>query len=569
MAVSAPARPSRDLPPSAQPTETGRPGWVPAVAIAAVAAIALLPRLVGLDRPPQSDEMYNILAARTLVEEGTLRINGGEPYTRALGYTRLLAALFGAFGESLTVARLPGALAGAALVVAVFVWVRSVAGRLAAWAAALPLAFYATGIDLSQTGRFYSLQALAFFLGAVAVYRLADGRPTLARPRAAAWGLLALLALGAATHLQVVTVAGIGGIALWAGAVLTVRLIERRGQRGTAVVFGGVLLALLLLAVILGRSDGARAAWELFRYADEWAGENRGAIRFYHWHLSAAYPTLWTLFPALVLAGALVHARAVTFCALVFGVAFVFHSIAAWKSERYLFYVMPLFFAACGIGIAAALPALRRKTEELLGHAAGGRLSPSARRVAAAALVTAAALFAFAANGSVADSLRLMTTEDRSDWAAAARALRPLADSSEVLGGSSDKKLLYFFRRADVAISSTDMERFGRRVPEFGRVPDLAVTHISTPESARTLVECARSGVLVMEAGHLGKSWSVPPPTAAYLEQTLERIPLPEEWHVVAWRWRHADAAPRPACPATVRRHDARTPRPAQDQRRS
>jgi hypothetical protein len=537
--------------------------------VAAVGLVALVPRAVRLDRPPQSDEMFNILAARALVEEGTLRINGGEPYTRAVAFTQLLAALFRAFGESLAVARLPGVVAGAALVVVLFLWVRSAAGRLAAWAAALPLAFYAPGIDLSQTGRFYPVQALAFFVGAVGVYHLVAAPPATWRRRVG-WALLALAAFALAAHLQVLTAAGAGGIALWVGAVLLRRLAARVGAARAVGIAAAALVAVAVLAALLAGTEAGRGAWELFRYADDWAGENRGAIRFYHWHLVGTFPTLWTLFPALVLVGMLVNVRATTFAATVFGFAFVFHSAAAWKSDRYLFYAMPFFFAACGIGAGGALAALRRQADLLLGRGAGARLSPAWRRGLAGAATAAVALFAFAANGSVADSLRLVTGEERADWAAAARALRPLTDSSAVLAGSSDKKLLYFFRRADVAISATDMEFFGRRLPEFSRTPDLAVTHISSAESARTLIECAPSGVVLIEEGHFGTPWSVPPATASFLEGTLERIPLPDEWHMRAFRWRHPAGAALPACPAAVpRREGPPAPGAAQPQRRS
>src|ERR1700712_2542715 len=104
----------------------------------AVFAIAFATRLVGLHHTPYVDELNHVMAAHSLLARGTLELTpGGDPYTRARSFTYLIAALFRVFGESLAVARTPAVLAGAALVTVLFVWVRSVAGRSAAWIAAM------------------------------------------------------------------------------------------------------------------------------------------------------------------------------------------------------------------------------------------------------------------------------------------------------------------------------------------------------------------------------------------------------------------------------------------------
>ena len=61
---------------------------------------------------------------------------------------------------------MPSVIAGSLLVVAVFLWTRSVAGSLAAWIAALFVALAPISIQVSQFARFYALQGLVFWLAA-------------------------------------------------------------------------------------------------------------------------------------------------------------------------------------------------------------------------------------------------------------------------------------------------------------------------------------------------------------------------------------------------------------------
>src|SRR6478672_2878579 len=158
-------------------TEPSRPVPAAIVAPLAVFAIALVTRLFGLHHTPYVDELNHVMAAHSLLAHGTLELTpGGEPYARARLFTYLTAALFRVFGESLAVARIPAVIAGAALVAVLFVWVRSVAGRAAAWIAAVLFCFQPQSIYLSQLARFYTIQTLCFFGGAILIYRAVTDR---------------------------------------------------------------------------------------------------------------------------------------------------------------------------------------------------------------------------------------------------------------------------------------------------------------------------------------------------------------------------------------------------------
>jgi hypothetical protein len=103
--------------------------------LVALAALCPITRLTSLDHNPHEDELTQLLAARSLLADGTLAIDGGQPYTRAWVYTYLVAGAFRVGGEGLPVGRLPAVLFGTLLVLALFVWLRGPAGRAGAWAA--------------------------------------------------------------------------------------------------------------------------------------------------------------------------------------------------------------------------------------------------------------------------------------------------------------------------------------------------------------------------------------------------------------------------------------------------
>src|SRR5690606_35034555 len=179
--------------------------------LAFLTALALIVRLIQLDHTVQVDELNHIFAARSLLEDGTLQIgDDGGLYTRAWDFTYVVAAAFALLGESVVVARIPAMLAGTALVAVLFAWTRSVAGRGAAWLAALFLCFDPTAIFLSQFNRFYTIHALLFLLGAIAVFSLCT-QPASPRRRIGL-GLAALAAFALAYHLQVTTMVGVAGV---------------------------------------------------------------------------------------------------------------------------------------------------------------------------------------------------------------------------------------------------------------------------------------------------------------------------------------------------------------------
>lgn len=538
----------------------GRIGWTVPQAWSDAALLFLLAlglRLVDITFGPDVDELHHVLAAQSLLNDGTLELRGGEPYTRTLLFTYLVAAFFWAFGESLIVARIPAILGGAALVAVVYLWVRSAGGRLAGWVAALLLCTYPFGIYITQVSRFYSLHALFFFVGTIAAYRLtrphAEGRNSLA---------LAIAMLGAfllAYHLQITTLVGLAGLLLWLGADRGPALWKRAAASPQRRWIGAGCIALVTVAaVLIVTADLLPWAIRRFQHVDPWAQEHAGNLRYYHWELLGNYATLWALFPLVVLLAAHRNVRAATLCACIFGIAFLLHSVAAWKNPRYLFYVMPMFFSLSGIAIAEALPALRQRVASLLERAPALAWRPLGKAAAAAAFIVILG-FALLGNGAFPTLVRMLspapeTAESpkpyrgKSDWAAATPTLQQLSAEAAVLISYSHLKPLYYLDRLDLILQRNHLYRSGHWAPEFTTMPLLRRPVISTPASMARVVACHSSGLVIIEPFGWRTDAGVPAATADYIDAELEPVPLPAEWRIMVYRWRTDGAPSREDC---------------------
>lgn len=535
--------------------------------LAIVAGIALAVRLVDLGYPPFIDELHHLLAAGSLVETGSLTIHEGVEYGRSWLFTYLVAGFLAVFGQSLEVARLPAVLAGALLVCLVFAWLRAEAGRIAAWTAGLLLCFAPISLYLSQQVRFYSLHALAFWVGTFGVYRL------LARedpPARRLWiGLACLAAFLFAFHLQITTVIGLGGVGSFALLVAAPRMLDAaRRRRQRWLIVGGATVA-------VGMALGAAALLGVFDFlidramrVDFWGLDRADNPRFYHWLLNDEYSFLWNLFPVAVLLALVNRWRAGLMFAVVFGVAFVGHSIAAWKAERFLFYVMPAFFAIWGLAAAESLPWLWRRLEDRA-RSTLGRL-PLAPRRGLIALSFVVALGFTATGPGAYTTARLIYLEGRDwspprghagewyrghpDWESAVPHLAPLVDSVQVVVGEPDMKLVHYLGDLDYILYAGNLAGMSRDGESIEMAPEFTIWRkvgrplMSRPESLEIIMSCYATGLLVAEKHIWGWRWGVPRETAEFIEQHMRVVDLPEESGVLAFRWEGTEPAESDRC---------------------
>jgi hypothetical protein len=510
------------------------------LAPALLGCLALAVRLPHFDHIAHFDELYHFFAAQSWLTEGQLRVADGI-YNRTPLFTIFLAQWLGLFGENLVVARLPSLIAGVALVVLVFLWTRAVAGDLAAVLAALLLALDPEHLQISQWGRFYTLQCLTFWLGAVGTYRLVTSPPrALGRSMLLACGIL--VCFGAALYLQPTTLIGLLGVAIWALVALGLPLAAKLSPRARGGIAAGV--ALLGAVAIWALIETGLAAELLARYRSTplHQHEDRGAFWYYHAFLLVYYPTLWPLVPLAVVIGLAYRPRPTAFCASLVAIAFLLLSFAGPKAMRYFTFVQPFLFVLCGIALAEVWPRLRRFLEDVGTRALHwlglGRLG----RLGAYAALAVALVFTIAANGAWLRSAANMfdfvvpPMKRQADWAVAKGDLAPwLADASIVLT-TNELSALYYLGRYDVLISRSRLSEL-RDGDEFTIDPRTGRPVITAPESLALIMDCYPDGLIVADAARWDNRAQVSEAVIQLIRARAEAVELSAAaMHAFVWR---------------------------------
>jgi 4-amino-4-deoxy-L-arabinose transferase-like glycosyltransferase len=530
------------------------------LSIALLFAVSLLARLPGLDHFPRIDELYTLLAARGWMIDGIPRIGDGI-YDRTPLFTMMIAWFFETFGESLVVARLPAMIAGSLLVVAVFVWTRSVAGNLAAWISALFVCFSPLSIQLSQYARFYTLFALAFWLGAVGIYSVCEQRPgwRLGLPIAAG----SVICLALSLHLHPLTVIGMLGLGVWLGLAVVLPCLRR--QRGRPRVLWTIIALGILLAV-----TGAVAAiqtgvagdlWWEFRMVPLHALPRANQIWFYQLELIQRYPTLWPIFPFLALLALATRPRPALFCCCVFIPAFALLSLAGMKHFIYIYFALPFLFVVWAVALARSGHVLWRcivtASERAVAQVAPGL----PRGPFKWGLIALGLLFLVVSNGAPARTLlrpfgiSLVADETSADWATAAAVLRPWLEKASIVLTPDDMHALYYFGDYDIAVNPSRLSEIptlgGSDAGEFSLDPRTGRPVVGTADSLRLIMACYPDGLLVADFTSYPAAWatSESPAITSLVERDMKPIDLPPQSGVVAFYWERPEAtSPPPEC---------------------
>jgi len=505
-----------------------------------VVLLALAVRIPHLSHAPHFDEMYHALAARGWLETGSFALGDGL-YERAWIFTLSVAASIAVFGDSLAAARIPALVFGTIWVLGVYLWTRRHAGPLAGFLAGVFFALDPGAINLSQLVRFYTLHGLVFWLLAISVFALTERR----FDRRSVFLVIAAGVTGSmALHLQETTMIGAAALGVW----LLVRCGPHWARRSRTEslarwVVGGFVGTVIVAVAVLVLSGTASELMNRYRTSALWAAKQRDNVKWYHDWLNGRFQAFWALFPL----GALVAIRRsgapAAFMATLFGVAFLLHSGAGQKAERYLYYAMPGFFVLWGIALSVLLP----RVVALAGDALRSVVSNARLRVAAGLGVTVAALFFAVYATPVNYTIRTMLVPQAGyrpyaepNWPAATDVLGPVADSVEVVVSASLPKALYFFGRADVALGVTELAELssGDEKPrEFTVDPRTGRPSISEPSSIACLMGNRESGLVVVERQQWARDCCVTPAVARLLEKRMREIELPRKWELRAFRW--------------------------------
>jgi Dolichyl-phosphate-mannose-protein mannosyltransferase len=520
--------------------------WIGPVALF-LAGLALYS--INLDKPPRFDELYHVLGARGYLEHGEPRIAEGV-YERARYFTALIALLFSVLGESLVVARLPAVVCGSLLVSLLFVWVRSVAGQPAAWFAAIALLLSPFLTHVAQDVRFYAPFALLFWLAAMAVY--AAG--TAERPSAARLALLTLAAavcLGAAWHLQRLTLIGAVGLGLW--LAIQVGLPRLRlalsGHARVAMALAVATVALLALAALWF----PRELWHSYRFTPLFDAGTRNQFWFYHQWLNFYYPTLWPLFPLAALAALALRARPAVFCLCVFVTGFLLISFGGPKAMLYTTFVLPFLFVLWGMAFAYACRGIRGFVLEVTDSALRGVGIPPWPAIRTA-LIIATLGFVLLANTALIRTATMLAgiavppEVPATRWWEAAELLAPSLGRDPVVITSSELDALYYLGDYDVTLSKTRLSDRPEGAAEFERDRRTGRPIVSTPESVDRIITCFPEGLILVDSYRWRDSAHVDDATADLIVRRTEPIALPSRMRILAFHWADGETRTSGAC---------------------
>ena len=523
--------------------------------------LALAFRLIHLEEARHIDSYFHIMAAASWLKDGTLSIGGELPYDRAYLFTYLVAGFQSLFGGTTFVAGLPAILAGVAWVAALFIWVRSVAGRTAAWVAGLLFCFDLGSLALAHMVRFYTLHGLAFFIGAIGLYYLVTRRPSLGA--AVATGLAVIGAFGLAYHLQVTTVIGAIALVVWLVVEISPRVFrylrEHRAAALTLIVpgFAGVGVA----AFFFLQSDTAATYWIRFQYAPSYGQSSVDDLTYYIRSMEITSLLPWALFPLAALIAIARYGRPAIFSILLFAVPFLLHSLAAQKADRFLSYAMPFFFAIWGFAAAALLPQLKAIAREAVLNVARIRLPDRVVLVATWSLLAIVfAALVVTSRPTWWDTYKFIAHNERPrgmsppQWDRAVSRLQPLIDSVDVVVISGGAAPFYYVDRVHVLAA-----QYFSGSPEFSDSRRLGVPTISAPASLDLLIRCNESGLVVTTRGFWGSRWGFTEEMIEVLQASAQPIELPEEWRFHAYTWSHGEAVREEAgCPVLEARRPPR-----------
>ncbi len=513
-------------------------GWGVVAGLVGAVLLAVLAWAV-IDHPVHYDELLHILSARGLLQTGQPAIAEGF-YTRAELFTRAVAWSFRHFGDNPVSARLPALAAAAALAFILGVWVVRQSGLLAGAAAVLLLCVVPGTIGVAVFARFYTVHAVLMLLLFIAAYAaMLPGRAAWARALAVVV-FAGLIPLGA--HFQETTVIAVGAAVAAALALLLLDHwagIKPLIRRQPILLLGvlGLVVAGILVAV---ESRGLLAQLGM---TPLWAARNAARYQYYLVEFRNELPLLWPLLPVAVVVGVLrpANRRLAVFCAVAVGSALLVHSVAAQKSLRYVYYLVPLMCVLWAIGLANVVALV---VERGTSPGSGG-----ARRSTLAATALLAAVFLLSQEGSRA--LNLLAGRDTSpsnrpyadepDWTSLVAELGPRARSADHVVTSNSMKALYYLGRYDYELNATIVPETETHA-EFGRDRRTGRQAIGTAESIRQVLTLPGTTLLVIEASKLGRSSGVSSEAFEVIEAHCDELSLPAGTGVRAW-W--CDAPPR------------------------
>lgn len=515
------------------------------LACAAVAASAAALYVLANRQPLFWDEYYHLLAARSWAADGVTAIADGS-YTRAAWLSIATGLVFRLFGEHLLAAKILPCAILVLWTVALFVWVRHLAGRLAAWASAVM--FVASPLVLMNGTmlRWYGLSGLLLLLVLASLHGLLFEAGSRSER-----GLLAGC-LGGALLLSVL-VTELAPVWFLGPAVLAAGTVGiRLGRSHGWIVVGAATLGIAVVGTLVLWKAGVLASlWESYRWTPLWSLERANDVQWYEAVVRGHYPALWSLLPVAAIVAYRRSATLTWLCLAAFLVPLAVLSGAGAKAERYVVPVLPGFFVLWGVALADLVPRLTAWARDAVARTWPG-MRARWREALGVALAAASLLFVAATNPGflqLREVVRGQTySRDRpssgwgtppAEWDGLRETLGPHLTGVDVVVTANSLQTLYHLGDYDYAFRPTAvLETVGSE--QFGLDPRTGRQVVSTLESLLAIVERHPSGLVFGETWR----WSGGTPVEgfaadveAYIEAHMVEVATPPASNVRAYVW--------------------------------
>ena len=123
-------------------------------------------RLINLGKPGLAyDESFHVVSAKSMLDTGEPNLPSGEPYTRALLFTRLVAFSFSLLGSNEFAARLPSVIFGTLTIILIFFVGKRMFGTTVGLISAIFLALSPFEIAWARECRMYAMFQFFFLFG--------------------------------------------------------------------------------------------------------------------------------------------------------------------------------------------------------------------------------------------------------------------------------------------------------------------------------------------------------------------------------------------------------------------
>lgn len=330
-----------------------------------ITAAGLLLRLRGLGNFGfWWDELYHVLAAKSLLAEGNLHILMVGDYTRARPVTYLVALFFNLFGVSETAARLPFVLISTSFILVGFYIVRNWLNTPTAIIFALAMALSPFEIEMAREARMYAPFQLCFFVGVYLFYKGFEAEnygqtkffTGIENKLGINVGYLfgSLLAFGISLSLHELTLAFSAALLSYCLIIATYNLLFNQQALSWINKYNLVIaLALVLIGIFLVIDNG----WiiKIFNKAvgtPDWWNEARD-WQLYASFFTSNYPLIFYSYPLAAIMLIYQFGKKGLFIVAMFTTLIIIHSfVFGRKLERYIFYIYPYLMLAGSFFVA-------------------------------------------------------------------------------------------------------------------------------------------------------------------------------------------------------------------------